>query len=75
MKFYELPEILEQDIQKFDEQIKEYQAGDINPIQFKGIRVAQGVYEQRKPETHMVRIRCAAGGITTEQLKRSRAAC
>jgi sulfite reductase (ferredoxin) len=70
MKFYELPDILEEEIRQFDGQIKEYLSGEINPVQFKGIRVAHGIYEQRKPETHMVRIRCAAGGVTSAQLRK-----
>lgn len=69
MKFYELPQALKGEINKFDQDIKGYLSGEINPIQFKGIRVAHGVYEQRKPETHMIRIRCAGGGATPAQLR------
>ena len=42
----------------------------MTPIKFKAFRVAHGVYEQRQPDTHMIRIRCAAGGITPTQLKK-----
>jgi len=69
MKFYELPDTINEEVKKFDGQIKEYQKGDLNPVAFKGIRVAHGIYEQRKPATHMVRIRCASGGITPAQLR------
>lgn len=70
MKFYELPDVLEKEVNIFDQQIKDYQKGDIDPVGFKGIRVAHGIYEQRKPETHMVRIRCASGGVTPAQLRK-----
>ena len=48
----------------------DFSRGYINPIKFKAIRVAHGVYEQRQEHTYMIRIRCAAGGITPKQLKK-----
>jgi len=69
MTFYKLPDSLEGDIRDFKENIGLYQNGELNPVAFKGIRVGMGVYEQRKPKTHMVRVRCPAGGVTPEQLK------
>lgn len=70
MQFYELPSNLMDELTEFDGQIKEFRAGNISPVQFKGIRVAQGVYQQRKPNTFMMRIRCPAGGVTPKQLRR-----
>ncbi|OED35770.1 hypothetical protein AB834_04070 [PVC group bacterium (ex Bugula neritina AB1)] len=70
MKFYEIPENLTQEIDLFDQQIGEYQEGKMDQVKFKGVRVAHGIYEQRKPKTHMVRIRCASGGVTPEQLRK-----
>ncbi len=70
MKFYELPDVLPTEIKRLDEDIKSYRDGDVNPIAFKGIRVQHGVYEQRKFETYMIRIRCAGSAITPKQLKK-----
>ena len=70
MGFYKLPDTLDKDIETFETQIKDYQDEKISPVQFKGIRVAHGIYEQRKPQTHMVRIRCGACGIMPKQLKK-----
>ena len=70
MKFYELPSTLKEEEDQFERDIQEFVSGNINPIKFKAIRVAHGVYEQRQEHTYMIRIRCAAGGITPTQLKK-----
>lgn len=70
MKFYESPATLFAEQDKFEIDIKDYTLGHINPVKFKAIRVAHGVYEQRQEHTYMIRIRCAAGGITPTQLKK-----
>lgn len=69
MKTYEIPNNIQGDIADFQDNIKEFRGGEINPVQFKGIRVGHGVYEQRKDDTYMVRIRCAGGVVTPAQLK------
>ena len=68
--FYELPDVLVKEQEQFGEDIKQFITGYINPIQFKAIRVAHGVYEQRQNHTYMIRIRCAAGGINPYQLQK-----
>jgi sulfite reductase (ferredoxin) len=70
MKFYESPATLFAEQDKFELDVKDYTLGHINPVKFKAIRVAHGVYEQRQEHTYMIRIRCAAGGITPTQLKK-----
>ena len=70
MRFYQSPDTLLAEQDKFEVDIKDYTAGHINPVKFKAIRVAHGVYEQRQEHTYMIRIRCAAGGITPKQLKK-----
>lgn len=70
MKFYDIPDVLYAEQDKFEQDIEEFKKGNIDPVKFKGIRVAHGVYEQRQPDTYMIRIRCAAGGITPAQLKK-----
>lgn len=71
MKFYESPSILISEQDQFERDLAEYAAGRIDPVKFKAIRVAHGVYEQRQDHTYMIRIRCAAGGITPIQLKKT----
>jgi len=68
MRFYQLPDTLQSEVDKFQEHIAEYTTQQLNPVAWKGIRVAHGVYEQRKPETHMIRIRCSGGAVTPHQL-------
>ncbi|OGG94731.1 MAG: hypothetical protein A2527_05905 [Candidatus Lambdaproteobacteria bacterium RIFOXYD2_FULL_50_16] len=70
MEFYQLPPELGQDLEKFEGQIKDFQAGNLPPAKFKGLRVAHGVYEQREEGTFMMRVRTPAGSITPSQLKK-----
>lgn len=70
MKTYEIPSNIGQEITGLQVKIGQFRAGDINPVQFKGVRVGQGVYEQRKNDTYMFRIRVAGGVITPKQLRR-----
>jgi sulfite reductase (ferredoxin) len=70
-RFYEPAlDVLNEELKLFEQDIAEFVAGKIDPVKFKAIRVAHGVYEQRQPHTYMIRIRCAAGGITPAQLIR-----
>ena len=69
-KFYETAPVLLDELVQFEADIAEFVAGKIDPVKFKAIRVAHGVYEQRQPHTYMIRIRCAACGITPAQLIR-----
>lgn len=66
---YKLPETLKGEIDQYGTLIDKYQAGEIDLVKFKSVRVPMGIYEQRKDETYMVRIRCAAGYISPVQLK------
>ncbi len=67
---YKLPQDHESIIEEFDKRIDAFKAGELNEIAFKGIRVANGVYEQRKAETYMLRIRNAGCLVTPAQLRR-----
>jgi sulfite reductase (ferredoxin) len=71
LRFYENAPTLLAEQDQFEEDIKDFVRGKINPIKFKAIRVAHGVYEQRQRDTYMIRIRCAAGGITPDQLRKT----
>ena len=68
MKFYDIPDSLPDEITDFENTIARYIQGELNPVQFRAIRVPFGVYEQRKDNTYMVRVRCPAGGILPNQL-------
>ena len=70
MKFYQSAPTLYAEQDQFEKDIKDFATGKIHPVKFKGIRVAHGVYEQRQEHTYMIRIRCAAGGITPKQLRK-----
>ncbi len=70
MKTYEIPSDIQKEIDGLTANIASFRAGEINPVKFKGIRVGQGVYEQRINDTYMFRIRCAGGVITPTQLRR-----
>ena len=69
MRFYDIPDTLTAEEDQFEIDLLDYASGRIEPVRFKAIRVAHGVYEQRQEHTYMIRIRCAAGGITPTQLR------
>lgn len=70
LRFYETADTLLEEQDQFERDLADFASGKIHPVKFKGIRVAHGVYEQRQEHTYMIRIRCAAGGITPLQLKK-----
>lgn len=65
---YKIPESLPQDINRFGTLAKGYIDKSVSPVEFKAFRVPMGVYEQRKNEVYMSRIRATGGFITPEQL-------
>ncbi|OAV75396.1 Sulfite reductase [ferredoxin] [Bacteroidales bacterium Barb7] len=65
---YKLPDTLTEDIVKLGILSKDYQDKKIETVQFKAYRVPMGIYEQRKDEVYMVRIRTTGGVIYPEQL-------
>jgi sulfite reductase (ferredoxin) len=48
--------------------IDQFKAGEIQAGQLKSNRVPMGIYEQRKNQHYMLRLRCAGGLVTPEQL-------
>jgi sulfite reductase (ferredoxin) len=66
---YIIPTSLKTDIDAFSKHVSDFRNGEIEAVKFKAIRVPMGIYEQRKNNTFMVRVRCAAGMITPAQLK------
>ena len=58
-----------EEIQAFSEKIREFQKGEIDRKDYKGISGGMGSYAQRDPEKHMLRLRLPAGRLTAERLK------
>jgi len=69
MRTYSLPASLESEINQLQELIEKFKKGEVSATELKAHRVPFGVYEQREPDTYMVRIRCAGGIITPGQLE------
>ncbi|MDH4122225.1 MAG: nitrite/sulfite reductase [Deltaproteobacteria bacterium] len=68
MTFYNLPETHAQDLEQFGQALAAFRRKEIDPVKFRAVRVGFGVYEQRTPDTYMVRIRCAGSAATPAQL-------
>lgn len=65
---YKLPASLPLDIDKFATLAAGYQDQSVSQTEFKAFRVPMGVYEQRKNEVYMARVRATGGYITPKQL-------
>ena len=58
------------DIERFEQAIEQYLAGEISEDVFRVMRLNNGIYGQRQGGTNqMVRIKVPAGSITPEQLE------
>lgn len=57
-----------EEIDRFEQAIISFNAGDIDPDRFTAIRLQHGVYGQRQPGVHMLRIKVPGGRLTTRQL-------
>ncbi|MBU4252101.1 MAG: nitrite/sulfite reductase [Candidatus Omnitrophica bacterium] len=69
IKGYDLPLGLDVEISQLEELIRKYKTGEVSVTELKAHRVPFGVYEQRQAGTYMVRIRCAGGFVTPQQLE------
>ena len=65
---YKIPENLSKDIDKFATLANGYRQQTVSGVEFKAFRVPMGVYEQRKNEVYMARVRATGGVITPHQL-------
>lgn len=68
MKFYDLPDTWEKDIEKYEGLVEQYRKGVVSNVKLKSVRVPMGIYEQREPDTYMCRVRLPGGAITPKQL-------
>ncbi|OHD19331.1 MAG: hypothetical protein A2086_00930 [Spirochaetes bacterium GWD1_27_9] len=67
VKGYELPKNFLQEIDDLIGLINKNLSGEMDGATLKSYRVPFGIYEQRTPDTFMVRIRCTGGIITPSQ--------
>ncbi len=65
---YRIPSTLNGDLEYTQSLIDQFKAGEIQAGQLKSNRVPMGIYEQRKNQHYMLRLRCAGGLVTPEQL-------
>lgn len=65
---YRIPSTLNGDLGYTQSLIDLFKAGEIQAGQLKSNRVPMGIYEQRKNQHYMLRLRCAGGLVTPEQL-------
>ncbi|MDR0234536.1 MAG: sulfurtransferase TusA family protein [Zoogloeaceae bacterium] len=65
---YVIPRQVLDDTQVFRQQHADFLAGRLDALAFKTLRVPFGIYEQRVPDTYMVRVKLTGGLITPAQL-------
>ena len=58
---YRIPSTLKGDLDYTQLLIDQFKAGEIQAGQLKSNRVPMGIYEQRKNQHYMLRLRCAGG--------------
>lgn len=61
--------ILEREFDDFDTEAKRFLEGRADPDRFVAFRLKQGVYGQRQPDVHMIRVKLPFGGVTAEQME------
>ncbi len=66
---YVLPSSLPEEINNLERLIMQHREGKLSAAQLKAHRVPFGVYEQRQKGSYMIRIRCAAGIVSPDQLR------
>jgi len=60
--------IIEREFDDFDTEAARYMRGEAENDKFVGFRLKQGVYGQRQPEVHMIRVKLPFGGVNPDQL-------
>jgi len=65
-----IPEAVVADTRQYRGRVASFLAGEVRPAAFRAYRVPMGIYEQRTPDTYMVRIRIGAGVVLPWQLRR-----
>lgn len=65
-----LSEKVKQDVLTYRARAEAFVQGQTSPTAFRAYRVPMGVYEQRTPDTYMVRVRIGAGIASSRQIAR-----
>lgn len=65
-----LPQLVREELDEYEEQIKKFKAGQMGDIKFQKIRLQLGTYHQRQDGYQMQRIKVPYGGLTSNQLRR-----
>ncbi len=66
---YNLPDTLQEDLERFREEVARFKQGATGGAEFRAFRVPQGVYEQRDEGSYMLRVRFPAGGLLPGQMR------
>jgi sulfite reductase (ferredoxin) len=66
---YDLPDALQEDLDRFREEVARFKEGATSSAEFRAFRVPQGVYEQRDEGSFMLRVRFPAGGLLPGQMR------
>lgn len=61
--------VLQDELDNFQEEVGKFLQGDWDPLAFQAFRLRQGVYGQRQPDVHMIRVKIPMGGLNAEQLE------
>lgn len=67
-KTYGIIDVIPEEIDDFELQVRRFQAGEFNETEFLAYRLKQGVYGQRQPDAQMMRIKIPFGGLKADQL-------
>ena len=60
---------MEDEIERFDQQVESFKAGEQDNMQFTPFRLRQGVYGQRQADVQMIRVKIPGGILTSEALE------
>ena len=63
-----LIEVLPEELEDFETQVKRFQAGEWDPNEFMAYRLRQGIYGQRQADMQMMRVKAPFGGLKADQL-------
>jgi len=66
---YHLPDGLNEDLQAMNSNVTRFKAGEMTAGDFRAFRVPQGIYQQRRCGTFMLRVRLAAAAILPHQMR------
>ncbi len=60
--------VLQDELEDFTTDAQSFLAGTYEEMAFQARRLRQGVYGQRQPDIHMIRVKLPFGGVTADQL-------